>query len=369
MSKSLKQILAALAVLVLAYTGASVLVTITQLAGAADRIHLGAGQYVFWCLLGLFAILAATPAILYFRLPKPLTPPANQDGPTYDNYLRLLLESLRRNPRLAPENLKSTSDISAALNALGALADEAALKAASETFVSTALMQNGRLDGLLVLVSQLRMVWRIMSIYHLRPAPRQALYVYANVGGALLAATSIDDVDFAEITTPLLSAIAPSLAANVPGLGGLSRLLGNSLANGAANAFLTLRVAMLTKQYCQALVRPEPSSVRKSASLDAIALLAIVSRDSGARVVKAMFKGAGGMVSNAASATAQGVARTVANGANAAGDQVKKVGQSVGRAVSASTEGARQLGGKMARLGRKPAEADSEQPALPKQDT
>jgi len=88
MSKSLKQILAALAVLVLAYTGASVLVTITQLAGAADRVHFGAGQYVFWCLLSLFATLAATPAVLYFRLPKPLTPPVNQDEPAYGDYLQ-----------------------------------------------------------------------------------------------------------------------------------------------------------------------------------------------------------------------------------------------------------------------------------------
>ncbi|RQO53451.1 hypothetical protein DBR47_23800 [Paucibacter sp. KBW04] len=355
MSTSLRRLLIALALLVLFYAGASVLATLSQLANAADRVAMGAGQYVFWSLLALFAGLAATPLLLYFRLPKPLIPPASQQEPAYGLYLQRVLASLQRNPLLQGQVLRDAHDIAPALEHLGKLADEAALKAASGTFVSTALMQNGRLDGLIVLALQLRLVWRLMCIYQLRPSPRQALYIYANVGGALLVASSIEDVDFAEITTPLLSAAAPSLAENMPGLGGLSRLLGNSLANGAANAFLTLRVAMLTKQYCQALVRPDPVPLRKSASLAALALLAVVSRDSGARVVKAVFKGAGGALSGAASATTQNVMNSVSSGANAAGGQVRKVGQQLGRAFSASAEGAR----KMVGLGPKPQDKDA----------
>lgn len=355
MSKSLQRLLIALALLVLFYAGASVLATISQLANVADRVAMGAGHYVFWSLLAVFAGLAATPVLLYFRLPKPLTPPASLDEPAYGQYQQRLLASLQRNPQLQGQVLRDAHDIPPALERLGKLADEAALKAASGTFVSTALMQNGRLDGLIVLALQVRLVWRVMSLYQLRPSPRQALYIYSNVGAALLVASSIEDVDFAEITTPLLSAAAPSLADHVPGLGGLSRLLGNSLANGAANAFLTLRVAMLTKQYCQALQQPDdPKPLRKSASLAALALLAVVSRDSGTRVVKAVFKGAGGALSDAASATGQNVMNSVSSGASAAGGQVRKVGQQLGRAFNASAAGARQLGDKMVRLGRKP---------------
>lgn len=82
-----------------------------------------------------------------------------------------------------------------------------------------------------------------------------------------------------------------------------------------------------------------------------------------------MLKGAGGMISNAANATSLGVAKTVANRANTAGDQVRKVGQPVGRGVSVSAEGVRQLGGKMVRLGRKSAEVDPGSTALPGQDS
>jgi len=362
MSKSLRRLLIALALLVLCYAAASVLATISQLANAADRVALGAGQYVFWSLLAFFAGLAATPFWLYFRLPKPLTPPASQAQPAYDEYLQAVLSALQRNPHLRQEGqvLRDVHDIAPALERLGKLADAAALKAASGSFVSTALMQNGRLDGLIVLVLQVRLVWRVMSLYQLRPSPRQALYIYSNVAAALLVASSIEDVDFAEITTPLLSALAPSLADHVPGLGGLSRLLGNSLANGAANAFLTLRVAMLTKQYCQALQRPDdPNPLRKSASLAALALLTVVSRDSGARVVKAVFKGAGGALGDAATATGQNVMNSVSSGASAAGGQVRKVGQQLSRALSASAEGARQLGDKVARLGRKSGAEDA----------
>lgn len=369
MTKSLKQILAALAAFVLIYAAASLLVTIAQLASAADRVHLGAGQFVFWFLLILFAVLAATPAILFLRLPKPLRPPVAQVEPAYSEYLERLLESLRRNPRLSEQSLTNISDVPIALERLGALADDAARAAASGTFISTALMQNGRLDSLIVLASQLRLVWQVMSIYHLRPTPRQALYVYANVGGALLVANSLEDVDFAEITSPLLNAVAPALAASVPGLGGISRLVANSLANGAANAFLTLRVAMLTKQYCQALVCPEPSAVRRSASMDALALLTEVSRDSGARVVKAVFKSAGQVVSGTAGTAAQGVAKAMSKGVNAAGDQVKKVGHAAGRAASASAESISMLGEKIAGLGRKPTQYDSDSPTLPPKES
>ena len=260
--------------------------------------------------------------------------------------------------------------------------DKAALNAASATFVSTALMQNGRLDGLLVLAAQFRLVWQITALYHRRPTLRQGLYVYSNVGGAVLIASSIDDIDFAEIASPIVTAAAPALAGGVPGLAGLSHLLVNSLANGAANAFLILRVAMLTKHYCAALVQPERAAVRKSASIAALGLLGVVTRDCGARAVKGILKGAGGLLTGAASATAGGVkaagvkvagAAVATAGAvgSAASAASQKVGQTVskteGKAVDVTAQGARQLTSKamgIGRAGRSMVETDGT-PLLP----
>ena len=72
MSKFLKSALTALAALVLLYAAASIVGTLSLLADAADRVQPGAGAFVFWSLLALFGVLAATPVWLYLRLPKPL---------------------------------------------------------------------------------------------------------------------------------------------------------------------------------------------------------------------------------------------------------------------------------------------------------
>ena len=91
MSKSVKHILTTLALLVIFYAAASVVATLVQLADAADRVRMGAGQYVFWSLLAVLAALAASPFVLYFRLPKPLQPPETRDEPGYSQYLTQVL--------------------------------------------------------------------------------------------------------------------------------------------------------------------------------------------------------------------------------------------------------------------------------------
>jgi hypothetical protein len=204
-------------------------------------------------------------------------------------------------------------------------------------FVSTALMQNGRLDGLIVFATQLRLVWRIMSIYNTRVTPGQLTYVYGNVGAAMLVADVVDDVDFAELAAPIVSATAPALAASVPGLGGISRLLVNSVSSGGANAFLTLRVAMLTRAYCAALLQPERAQARRSASLAALALLGTVTSRSGAQVVKAVLRGA---------------ADATLGAAGSAGQAVRAAGSKVGAATRAAAQGATQATQKVLALGR-----------------
>ncbi len=187
----------------------------TQLADAADRVRMDAGQYVFWSLLALLAALAASPFVLHFTLPKPLQPPETKDAPGYAQYLTQVLAEMQRNPQLAGTTLATPEDIETAMRVLSAKVDKSALNAASATFVSTAMMQNGRLDGLLVLAAQFRLVLQITAFYHMRPKLRQVMYVYSNVGAAVLIASSIDDIDFAEIASPIVTAAAPALAGGV----------------------------------------------------------------------------------------------------------------------------------------------------------
>ena len=310
MNQTVKRMLTLGVALILFYVTASVLATITQLAAVADRIHVGAGQPVFWLLLGTVVVLVGAPIALFIRLPKALVAPPDESEPAYSAYQKSLGQHLKSHPKFKAANWPEAAPNSWALSQLGEDADKCIRGTASGIFLSTALMQNGRLDGMMMFAAQLHLVWKVASIYHLRPSPRQILYLYSNVGAAMLVATNIDDVDFAELTSPIVAAVVPSISGAVPGLQGIAGLLVNSLASGAANAFLTLRVGLIAKEYCAPLLEPSVSTVRKSATKAALQMLADITKESGSKVAKGVWTASTVAVKKAAIESYQAVKTT-----------------------------------------------------------
>jgi hypothetical protein len=303
MRKAIMRILACVALLFAAWIGITLVGSVAQVAAAADRVSAGAGQPVFFALLAVMLVLVLVPIGLFVRLPAPLVAPAASSGPEHDEYLRRLRAQLARNPALAGMPLGTDDQLAAALARLDAEAQVVIRNTASAIFASTAVMQNGRLDALIVFGSQVRMTWRIASIYFQRPTPRQLLFVYGNVGANMLVAENLQDVDFSGIVAPVVVAVFPSLKGAVPGLQGVSTLLVNSMAHGAANAFLTLRVGHIAREYCAPLVRPDRAAVRRSATLAAVGLVGAIAKEQGARVAQAAWNGVSGAVHSTAMAT------------------------------------------------------------------
>ena len=360
MSKIITKVLAIASLLVALYAVAAIVATFTQLAAAADRVHLGAGQPVFWSLLASFGALVLYPLVLLLRLPKAMQPPATDSSPEHAAYVDWLGRHLAGHPDAAVAALASGGDVPAALRALSAQADGLIRATAGNVFVSTALLQNGRLDGLVVLATQLRLIWQIGALYNLRPSPRQLWYLYSNVGGAMLVAAHLEEIDFAELAGPLVNSVAPSLAAAVPGLQGVANLLANSMANGSANAFLTLRVGLIAKNYCAPLARPERAAVRRSATLAALAMLGAITQEKGGQIVKSVWAGAGSAVGKAAGAVVGGAKRaTAATGAavTSAASSVTGAAAGASKAVGHATLAA---GGKVVGAGRSLSHATSE---------
>src|SRR5882762_10837154 len=117
----------------------------TSLISLADRIHPVAGMIVFWavCLTaGFFALYCA---IAYAKLPAALVPPEEDSGPKHDAYLQALRVRLAANPRTRDMPLATNEDIEGAVGRLSVEADSVVRRTASTVFLSTALMQNGRL--------------------------------------------------------------------------------------------------------------------------------------------------------------------------------------------------------------------------------
>ncbi len=266
---------------------------VTSLISLAERIHPVAGSIVFWsvCLAaGFFALYCV---VAYARLPAALVPPEEESGPRYDVYLQALRVRLAVNPRTRGRPLATEEEIERAVGHLSAEADSIVRSTASTVFLSTALMQNGRLDGLIVLFTQIQMVGRIARIYVQRPSPRELVRLYANVAGTAFVASGLESLELGEMVAPLAFSVVPALKGGIPGLSGISALLVRCISNGAANAFLTLRVGEVARRYCELTSRCPPELIRKSATAAAVQHLGRIVRENGALVVRKIWESTG----------------------------------------------------------------------------
>jgi len=260
-----------------------------QLVGLVERIHPVLGTALLWTLLSLYAICLCVPIALFLRLPKPLSPPATVDSPEFPRHLAVLGRRLQGNPHLAGQPATSRPEIEAALSHLETRANEVIRSCASRVFLATAVSQNGSLDGLLVLLMQSRMIWQIAHVYYQRPTLRDLVFLYGNVAGTALVASQLDDVDLSEQLQPVLSSVLGSVAGAIPGLQATSAILVNSMVAGAANAFFALRVGVIARRYCGALVLPEPRALRRAAATEAAGMLAGITRAGAKRVAQAFW--------------------------------------------------------------------------------
>ena len=266
---------------------------VTSLISLADRIHPVAGDAVFWTIVLAAAGAALYLAIAYSRLPGALIPPAETVGPKHEAYLEALRLRLAANPRTRGVPTATEEEIENALVILSAEADSVVRKTASTVFLSTALMQNGRLDALILLFTQIQMVTRIARVYVQRPSPRELVRLYANVAGTAFISSGLESLDLGEMVAPLATSVVPALKGGIPGLAGISALLVKCVSNGAANAFLTLRVGEVARRYCELTSRSSPELIRKSATADAVQHLGRIVRENGALVVRKIWESTG----------------------------------------------------------------------------
>ena len=271
-----------------------------QLVSLATALHPTLGTAVLGVLLVVYGICFVVPIILFFRLPKPLEPPPLDEGRAFERHLRALGRRLAENQRTGPGPFRTREEIEAGLELLGARADDVARRAASEVFIATAVSQHGSLDALVMLGVQAKMLWRVAHVYHQRPGARELAHLYANVGATAFIAGELEDMDISDHIQPVVSGVFGSVAGAVPGLQTASTVFVTSVLGGATNAFLTLRVAMITKQYCAALTSRPRRSLRRAAVVQAGTMLGGIVRSGARRVSQALLTASGRSVSGTA---------------------------------------------------------------------
>jgi hypothetical protein len=241
----------------------------------ARDFHPVAGQVSLWILVVVYCICLGVPLFLFVRLPKPLIPPASDTDPAFPGHLSRLRSRLLGNPHLRGVTLTpDRASIQAALDLLEGHSNQEIRKEASLVFLSTAISQSGRLDGLFVLVAQTRLVWKVAHIYRQRASARELLHLYANVAVTVFAAESLEDLDLAEVAEPLM---APLLEAAGVGLtvvlAPVATVLADCLLQGTVNALLTFRVGCIAKRYSAGMPLPSAKLVRKAATREAAVML------------------------------------------------------------------------------------------------
>ena len=183
-----------------------------QVVQLASHVHPTLGTVTLGALLVTYAGLIGVPVVMVWRLPSPLVPPESDEGPEFEAHLNRLRERLVTSPHLEGINLSSREGVEEGLEALEGRANQVVREAASTVFLATAVSQSGRLDGLLVIAAQSRMVWKVAHIYYQRPTVRDMVHLYANVAATAFVAAEIGDLDLSEQVEPVLTSALGALA-------------------------------------------------------------------------------------------------------------------------------------------------------------
>jgi hypothetical protein len=255
----------------------------------AERIHPMAGNIVLGILLAVYAACLLIPVYLLITMRSPRTPPESEADPEYPRFLNDMAKKMSRNRAIGRQVVASREDIGEALKVLDRNTDDIIKKAASRIFLSTAISQNGKLDGIIVLAAQSKLIFDIARIYYQRPTVRNLIHLYANVATMVFLAVEIEDVDLAEIIQPVLTGILGSAAGAIPGFQVASMILVTSVLSGSSNAFLTLRVGAIAKQYCRCLTEPSRRTIRRNATIEATKMLGSIVAEGTRKVYGALW--------------------------------------------------------------------------------
>jgi uncharacterized membrane protein YcjF (UPF0283 family) len=264
-----------------------------QVVSLARQLNPWLAKAVLWILITVYAVLILLPVYLFIRLPKALRPPEDDQTPDFDRYLQRVAKRLRRNPRVEGIVLDSREAIEQALKKLETGADLLIKKNATTVFITTAISQSGRLDAFTVLITQFRMVWQIAHHYDQRPSLREMAQLYANVAATTFVAGELDDLDIDQQVEPIIASVLGStLTSAIPGVSTVAVIITNSLLTGSANAYLTLRVGAIAKQYCGSLLKRERRLIRRSASLEAARMVSAIVMSSAGNITRSIVNAA-----------------------------------------------------------------------------
>ena len=304
-------------------------------------------------IIAYFALLAI-PLNFILRMPKALVPPANQNSMEFELYIEKLKKRLSTNKYLKSFPLNSRDDIETAYICLDAEANKQIRSAAAVVFFGTGVSQNGKFDAVIVVITQISLIWRIAYIYNQRPSLREVAKLYVNVFSCAFVSSSIDGMvdSAADAALGVGGSVFSSLYSKVAG----------SLADGSINALMSLRLGVITRRTFNPFEVKTKAEIRKGASIEALAILTEIAgekaKTAGIAVGQASMKAAVATaeaskqavtaIGEAASKTASSVSETSKKAgvvtAEASKQAVTAIGEAASKTASSVSETSKKVG-------------------------
>ena len=284
---------------------------VVQIVNFMNGINPVLGNITLVFLVVVFAVLLLSPLLGFLRYRTQMELPEDESSKEYSDYLVNRSKVLSRNKVLREEGFSIDRDKDLreeVLRGYKILDDKGRtlIKGkATGVFLTTSISQNGVLDGFFVLGTLTKLIWELASLYEERPSFNRMVALYGNVAATVLMARGIEDLDLLdEQIEPLVSSIlGGGLATLVPGAVTVTNIIVNSITEGSINSLLTLRVGCITQRYLSTMTRPERRSLRRSATIEAVAMLGSVMKENTVTIVKAFGKGARNAARNTAKNT------------------------------------------------------------------
>jgi|SRR6056297_383490 len=232
---------------------------------------------IFIYTLGSILLIFLTLIIFQFsKFSKQITLPKEEDSKEYNKSINALVKILKNNNHIENDidynEQNKTEWVLECLNQLDTKTNNIIEENAQYVFLSTAISQNGIFDSIIVLIAQIKMIWQILHIYYQRPNLKSIISLYTNVVITIFTVKAIEDFEFVEKQIePIVASILGSSV--TPGFNVTALLLVNSLISGTANAFLTLRIGLITQKYSSPVITEEKRKIKKNANIEASKML------------------------------------------------------------------------------------------------
>lgn len=252
---------------------------------ATAKVSPMAGTAVFWLLILAYAAAITSFALSWFALPTRLLHPEQTDSATTSAYHSAVWKRLKHNPFLiqcaALPVSASLEDLRTAQQVLDNEARSVIQDCARRVFVATAVAPTGRVDFLIVLAEEARLVWRLASLYGQRVGSRDFAVYFMNVAADSFAAMRLSDVNIAPTIHNLMAHVYAPHAAHIshgvpfvgPVVAKMIDPLINSVTDGSLNALFILKAGFIAQRYCQFEPIRDRNALRNESYQTAIRML------------------------------------------------------------------------------------------------